>query len=295
MALLGAVEAGGTKFICAVGSGPHDLVRTTIPTTTPGETLGHAIQFFRDCRTPAAALGVASFGPVDLDPQSRTFGFITSTPKPGWSNVDICGILRRGLPASMLDGPIAFDTDVNGAALAEAKWGAAQGLDNILYLTVGTGIGGGALVGGSPVHGLSHPEMGHMLIPRIPDDRFAGACPFHGDCFEGLASGLAMELRWGVKAEALSPDHPAWRLQARYLAMGLANLVCGLSPRRIVIGGGVMRSLHLLPMIRESLRDLLNGYVRVPEIMPPLLGGDAGVLGGIALAERAVIERSLTV
>jgi fructokinase len=184
---LGAVEAGGTKFVCAIGSGPQDLIRTTFPTTTPGETLGQAIQFFRNRGTSIAALGVASFGPVDLDAQSPTFGFITSTPKPGWSNVDICGVLQRGLGA-----PVAFDTDVNGAALAEARWGAARGLDNILYVTIGTGIGGGALVDGSPVHGLIHPEMGHILIPQDPEDSFPGCCPFHGNCFEGLASGLAL-------------------------------------------------------------------------------------------------------
>jgi fructokinase len=287
---LGAVEAGGTKFVCAVGSGPHDLIRTTFPTTTPGETLGQAIEFFKDRGSPLAAVGVASFGPVDLDAQSTTFGFITSTPKPGWSNVDICGVLQRGLGV-----PVAFDTDVNGAALAEARWGAARGLDNILYVTVGTGIGGGALVNGSPVHGLVHPEMGHILIPQDPEDPFSGACPFHGNCFEGLASGLAMELRWGAKAEALAFDHPAWGLEARYLAVGLANLVCVLSPRRIVIGGGVMRNLELIPKIRENLRDLLNDYVRAPEIVPPLLGGDAGVLGGIALAERSLAERAVTV
>jgi fructokinase len=288
---LGAVEAGGAKFVCAVGSGPQDLVRATIPTTTPAETLGRVVQFFHDQieTRPIAALGVASFGPVDLDPLSTTFGFITSTPKRDWSNVDICGVLRRAL-----DVPVGFDTDVNAAALAEARWGAARdpkggGLDNVLYITVGTGIGGGALVDGSPLHGLAHPEMGHILIPHNrEDDPFPGACPFHGNCFEGLASGLAMELRWGVKGERLEPDHAAWRLEARYLALGLANLVCVLSPRRIVAGGGVMHNLDLFPMIRTNLSECLNGYVKVPDIIPPLLGDDAGVLGGILLAERAL-------
>jgi len=293
-AALGAVEAGGAKFVCAIGTGPQDLVRATIPTTTPAETLGHVIQFFQDQtgKRPLTALGVASFGPLDLDPRSPTFGFITSTPKPDWGGVDICGVLRRALGA-----PIGFDTDVNAAALAEARWGAARGLDNLLYVTVGTGIGGGALVEGSPLHGLVHPEMGHIFIPQNRDeDPFAGACPFHGNCFEGLASGLAMELRWGVRAEHLEPDHPAWRLEARYLALGLANLVCTLSPRRIVAGGGVMHNLSLFPMIRKNLRECLNGYVHSPGILetidtyvvPPLLGDDAGVLGGIVLAERAI-------
>jgi fructokinase len=285
--VLGAVEAGGAKFVCALGSGPQDLVRATIPTTTPDETLGRVIDFFRGQATltaPVAALGVASFGPIDLDSRSPTFGFITSTPKPGWSNVDVCGILRRDLEV-----PIAFDTDVNGAALAEARWGAARGFDDVLYITVGTGIGGGALVAGSPLHGLMHPEMGHILIPQNRDeDPFPGACPFHGNCLEGLAAGLAMELRWGVKAENLKPDHPAWPLEARYLALGLANLVCILSPRLIVMGGGVMHNLDLFPMIRRNLRECLNGYVQAPDILPPLLGDNAGVLGGIVLAERAL-------
>lgn len=287
--VLGAVEAGGGKFVCATGSGPQDLVRTTIPTTTPAETLDRVVQFFLAQPRPLAALGVASFGPVDLDPGSPKFGFITSTPKPGWSNVDICGILRRALRV-----PVAFDTDVNAAALAEARWGAASdlkasGLDDILYITVGTGIGGGALVKGSPLHGLMHPEMGHIRIPHNRDeDPFPGACLFHGDCFEGLASGFAMERRWGVTAERLAPDHPAWRLEARYLALGLETLVCVLSPRRIIVGGGVMHNLELFPMIRQHLREFLNGYVLAPDIVPPLLGDDAGVLGGLVLAERVI-------
>jgi fructokinase len=289
--ILGAVEAGGGKFVCAIGSGPQDLVRATIPTTTPAETLERVVQFFRAKSRPLAAMGIASFGPVDLDPGSPTFGFITSTPKQGWNNVDICGVLKRALGA-----PFAFDTDVNAAALAEARWGAgrdlkASGLDNILYITVGTGIGGGALVNGSPLHGLMHPEMGHIRIPHNhEEDPFPGACPFHGDCFEGLASGFAMELRWGVKAERLEPDHPAWRLEARYLALGLQNLVCVLSPRRIVLGGGVMHNLDLFPMIRQHLREFLDEYVHAPDVVPPLLGDDAGVLGGLVLAERALAE-----
>ncbi len=300
MSALGSVEAGGAKFVCAIGSGPQDLVRATIPTTTPAETLGRVVGFFHGHAEtrPLAALGVASFGPVDLDPRSPTFGFITSTPKPDWSNVDICGVLRRALGV-----PVEFDTDVNAAALAEARWGAARGLDQLLYITVGTGIGGGALVDGSPLHGLIHPEMGHIFIPHNrDDDPFPGACPFHGNCFEGLASGLAMELRWGVKAERLEPDHPAWRLEAHYLALGLANLVCALSPRRIVAGGGVMHNLNLFPMLRRNLRERLNGYVHSPDVLesidsylvPPLLGDDAGVLGGLILAEKALAENTFS-
>jgi fructokinase len=277
---LAGVEAGGAKFVCAVGTGPEDLVREAIPTTAPSETLDRVVRFFRTQTRGLAAIGIGSFGPVDLDPLSPTYGYITSTPKPGWSNVDICGTLRRALGL-----PVAFDTDVNAAALAESRWGAAQGLDNVLYLTVGTGIGGGAVVNGAPLHGMTHPEMGHILIPHDRSaDPFPGACPYHGDCLEGLASGFAMERRWGAKAETLPLDHPAWVLEARYLAFGLANLVCTLSPRRIVMGGGVMHRLELFPMIREQLRDLLRGYVKAPEIVPPRLGDDAGVLGAIALA-----------
>jgi fructokinase len=274
------VEAGGTKFVCAAGTGPEDLIREAILTTTPSETLGHVVRFLRAQARPLTAIGVASFGPLDLDQHSPTYGYITSTPKPGWSNVDIRGALHRELGL-----PVAFDTDVNAAALAESRWGAAQGLDNVLYLTVGTGIGGGALVNGAPLHGLAHPEMGHIFLPHdLQADPFAGACPYHADCLEGLASGVAMERRWGVKAELLPANHPAWALEARYLALGLANFVCTFSPRRIVMGGGVMHHLDLFPMIRERLQDLLRGYVRAPELVPPLLGDDAGVLGALALA-----------
>lgn len=276
----GGVEAGGTKFVCAAGTGPEDLIREPVPTTTPAETLDRAARFFE--RHKIAALGIASFGPLDLDPRSPTFGYITTTPKPGWSEVDLRGHLQRALGV-----PAAIDTDVNAAALAEHRWGAAQGLDNLLYLTIGTGIGGGALLRGEPLHGATHPEMGHLRIPhdRIADP-FPGCCPYHGDCLEGLASGPAMERRWGVKAEALPRHHPAWTLEARYLALGLANLVCTLSPRRIIIGGGVMHNLDLFATIRDELKGLLNGYATAPEIVPPALGDDAGVLGALILAQR---------
>jgi fructokinase len=278
--IFGGIEAGGTKFVCAAGTCPGDLIRESFPTASPVETVDLVARFFD--RHKIAALGIASFGPLDLDPQSPIFGFITTTPKPGWSNVDLLGALRRTLGV-----PAAIDTDVNAAALAEHRWGAAQGLDNLLYLTVGTGIGGGALIRGEPIHGITHPEMGHVLIPhdRIADP-FPGCCPYHGDCLEGLASGPALESRWGVKAEELPRDHPAWGLEARYLALGLVNLVCTLSPHRVLLGGGVMHNLDLFPMIREELRRLLRGYAPVPEIVPPESGDDAGVLGALILAQR---------
>jgi fructokinase len=293
MPLFGGVEAGGTKFVCAVGTGPDDLrAETRFPTTTPDETIGRAIAYFEEQarEEPLAAIGIASFGPVDPNPTSPTFGYITTTPKPGWADTDFAGRVRRALGV-----PVGFDTDVNGAALGEHRWGAAQELDTFIYLTVGTGIGGGGLVNGGPMHGLIHPEMGHVRLPRHPDDAFPGVCPYHGDCLEGMATGPALEARWGRRAETLPADHPAWEIEAHYLAYGLVNFICTLSPQRILIGGGVMDQSHLFPMIRHKVQTLLNGYVQSPEILerideyilPPALGSRAGVLGAIALAQEA--------
>ncbi len=292
MSLFGGVEAGGTKFVCAIGAGPDEiLAQTEFPTTTPDETIGRAVAFFEDHSVSIAAVGIGSFGPVDPDPPSATFGTITSTPKTGWQNVDI---LRR--IQSSLGVPAAFDTDVNAAALGEHRWGAAHGLDTFVYITVGTGIGGGALVEGNLLHGLMHPEMGHFPVRHDrAHDPFPGVCPFHGDCWEGLASGPAIEARWGELGETLPDDHPAWELEAHYLALGLTSIICVLSPQRIILGGGVMERTFLFPMIRSQVRDFLNGYVQVPAItqdidayiVPPALGGRAGVLGAIALAMRA--------
>ena len=291
--LYGGIEAGGTKFVCAVASGPDDVrAETRFPTTTPDETIGRAVDFFRAQRVQLAAIGIASFGPVDPNPASPTFGFITTTPKPGWANTDLAGSIRRAL-----DLPVGFDTDVNGAALGEHRWGAAQGLDTFLYLTIGTGIGGGGLVGGQLMHGLIHPEMGHIRLPHDWEaDPFPGFCPYHGDCLEGLACGPAMEARWGQPAETLPPDHPAWPLQVQYLALAIVNFICMLSPQRVIIGGGVMNQAQLFPLVRAKVQELLNGYVQAPEILdhidryivPPALGSRAGVLGAIALAAREV-------
>lgn len=297
--LFGGIEAGGTKFVCAVGTDPDTLLHETrFPTTTPDETLGRALDFFRAIQreTPLAALGIASFGPIDLHPTSPTYGFITSTPKPGWANTDVVGFFARELGL-----PIGFDTDVNGAALGEYRWGAAQGLDTFLYLTIGTGIGGGAFVNGRLVHGLLHPEMGHIRLPRDPNrDPFEGICPYHGDCLEGLCSGPALAARWGQNAETLPADHPAWELQAHYLGLALATFICTLSPQRIILGGGVMNAPHLLPLVRTATQQALNGYIHVPAIteqidayiVAPGLGNRAGVLGAIALAEQTWKERS---
>jgi len=298
--LYAGIEAGGTKFVCVIGAGPDDVrVQARIPTTTPEATLREALDFFREQRArqgPLTAAGVASFGPVDLDPSSPTYGFITSTPKPGWARTDVVGPVRQALGV-----PVHFDTDVNAAALAEGRWGAAQGLDGFIYLTVGTGIGGGGLVNGSLMHGLIHPEMGHVRIPHDHvADPFAGSCPFHGDCLEGLASGPAMQARWGRPAESLPDDHPAWALEARYLALALHNYVCTLSPRRILLGGGVMERLTLFPLIHRELQALLNGYVQAPQVsshldryvVPPAFGARAGIMGALALAQEQGASRT---
>ncbi|MBV8113831.1 MAG: ROK family protein [Silvibacterium sp.] len=294
--MFGAIEAGGTKFVCGIGTGPHDLVTAQFPTSSPDVTLASVIEFFKDSGQRFEAFGVGSFGPVDLDLFSPTYGHITSTPKTGWSNFDLVGAIR-----SAFDVPVAFDTDVNAAVLGEARWGAARGLSDAVYLTIGTGIGGGALVRGQVVHGLVHPEMGHLRIPHdLTRDPFPGCCPFHGDCLEGLACGPAMQMRWGAPAGVLPPEHEAWALEAHYLALGLVNLTVTLSPRRILLGGGVMQQPQLFDMIREQLGRLLNGYVHHPEVMeriasfiqPPQLGSRAGILGSLALAQSAVAEKA---
>ena len=289
--MFGAVEAGGTKFVCAVGTGPQDLrARIEFPTTSPRETIGRVIAFFEEqgkCE-PLSAVGIASFGPIDVSPASPFWGHITSTPKPGWQDVDLAGPIGRGLNL-----PVAFDTDVNVAALGEREWGAAQGLDTFVYVTVGTGIGGGGMVAGRLMHGVLHPEMGHMRIPHDRQtDPFPGACPFHGDCWEGLAAGPAIEARWGGKGQHLPANHQAWELESHYLALGVNNLVCTVSPQRIILGGGVMRQAGLFALVRRKSLELLNSYIQVSAItehieeyvVSPRLGDNAGVLGAIALA-----------
>jgi fructokinase len=288
--LLGGIEGGGTKFVCAVGTGPDDIrAETRFSTITPHETLDKAIEFFKGF-DGLSALGVACFGPLDPHPASPTFGRILPTPKPDWTNADVVGPLRAAFQL-----PVAFDTDVNSAALAEWRWGAAQGCDPVLYLTIGTGIGGGALINGKLLHGLVHPEMGHIHLPHdLTRDPFPGNCAFHGDCFEGLCSGPALEKRWGQRAESLPTDHPAWELEAHYVAQALASYICILMPQKIVIGGGVAQQAKLLPLVRKKVQDVLNHYVKSTlvtseignYIVPPGLGSRAGVLGAIALAEH---------
>ncbi|MGA3362086.1 MAG: ROK family protein [Solirubrobacteraceae bacterium] len=289
----GGIEAGGTKWVCGIGDGSAGVLESeTFPTTTPEETISRAAQFFRTSGLPDG-VGVGSFGPIDVRVNSPTWGQITTTPKPGWARTDLVATLRAALNI-----PVAFDTDVNAAALAESRWGAAIGLDTFSYITVGTGIGGGAIVNGRLLHGLLHPELGHM---RIPHDRardpFDGVCPYHGDCFEGLASGEAIRQRWGRPGQELSAVSEVWELESEYLALGLMNVICTLSPQRIILGGGVPKQPTLLPLVRDRLRELLADYFNAAEltrpnvisqyIVPPGLGDQAGVLGAIELARSA--------
>jgi fructokinase len=287
--LLGGIETGGSKWECAVGTGPDEVKATeTIPTTTPAETIGRAVAFFE--RTgPVDAIGIGSFGPIDGKPSSPSWGHITTTPKPGWAHTDVGQEVHRRLSV-----PVAFDTDVNAAALGEHRWGAAQGLDTFCYITIGTGIGGGGMARGRLLHGLLHPEFGHIRIPRdVQADPFPGACPYHGDCWEGLASGRAIETRWGRAAHELAGHGDVWELEAHYVALGLVCVICVLSPQRIILGGGVGTAPDLLPRVRPRVVELLNGYLAAPAVteqidhylVPPALGRRSGVLGAIALAQ----------
>lgn len=287
---LGAIEAGGTKFICAVGLKNGEILeRSSFPTTTPGETMDRVFEFFNG--KPIAALGVGTFGPVDLDSASETYGYITSTPKPHWSDFNLIGALQNLLPV-----PIGLDTDVNAAALGEATWGAAKGLDSCVYMTVGTGIGAGALVEGKLLHGLLHPEMGHITVKRHPDDPFSGKCPFHLDCLEGMAAGPAIEQRWGKKGYELADMKQVWEFEAYYLAQAVVNFIYILSPKKIILGGGVMNQTKLFPMIRKHVLEMLNNYVGNREfldgmdefIVPPGLGDNAGLSGSLLLAKQAL-------
>jgi fructokinase len=286
----GGVEAGGTKWVCAIGDGPEGVRETaTFPTTTPEETIARTADFFAQ-NGGISALGVGSFGPIDVRRSSPTWGHITTTPKPGWADTDIAVALGGALGV-----PVAFDTDVNAAALGEQRWGAAVGLETFCYITIGTGIGGGGMANGRLMHGLLHPEFGHMRVPHDRErDPFDGVCPYHGDCFEGLASGEAVRQRWGKRGDELT-DPAVWELEAGYLALGLVNVICTLSPLRIILGGGVTKQPTLLPLVREKVRELFAGYVDAREldagldefIVTPVLGDRAGVLGAIELARTA--------
>jgi fructokinase len=293
--LYGAVEAGGTKFVCAIGDETgRILVEERFPTTDSASTIARVLQFLHrgsHDMGSLSAIGVGSFGPVQLDRESAQYGFITRTPKAGWSGTDIVGPLAREFGCA-----IGFDTDVNAAARAEHRWGAARDVQDFVYLTVGTGIGGGAFVDGRPIHGLMHPEIGHMYPRRHPrDGEFAGVCPFHQDCMEGVASGPAIVARSDAPLQDLDAGHVQWEIEADYLGQLCAQLVLTLSPQRIVMGGGVMNQTRLLAPIRQRMRHWLRGYIDRREILTdnqeyvvsPGLGGRAGVLGGLALAVDA--------
>jgi fructokinase len=285
----GGIETGGSKWECAIATGPDGLRATaTIATTTPAETIGRAVAFF-EREGPVAAIGIGSFGPVDQKLGSPTWGHITTTPKPGWAHTDVGQEIRRRLSV-----PVAFDTDVNAAALGEHRWGAAQGLETFCYITVGTGIGGGGMARGKLLHGLVHPEFGHMRIPHDREaDPFPGVCPYHDDCWEGLASGRAIQARWGRPGEELAGNEAVWELEARYVALGVVSVLCVLSPERIILGGGVMLQPGLLSLIQREVLALMNGYLDLAAvdggiagfITLPALAPRSGVLGAIALAK----------
>ena len=280
--MLGAIEAGGTKFVCAVSD--HDLnniERISIPTTTPEETFAKVFEFFDNYTLDA--IGIGSFGPIDINKASDTYGYITSTPKPGWKDTDFVGVMKKRYGV-----PMGWTTDVNAAALGELTKGAAIDKDSCLYLTVGTGVGGGAVINGNVLEGFGHPEMGHLLVKRHEKDTFEGFCPYHHDCLEGLAAGPAIEGRFGTKAQDLPVDSEAWEIEAYYRAQALVSYTLTPSPEKIILGGGVMKQKQLFPLIREQFTSLLNDYVATPDleeyIVSPELGDNAGITGCLLLA-----------
>jgi fructokinase len=284
--LFGGIEAGGTKFVCAVGDENGNIQeRVEFLTRDPGDTMKDVTEFFS--RFEVKALGIASFGPIDVNPASETYGYITTTPKTAWQHYPIKQTMEKALGV-----PAGFTTDVNGAALGELMLGAAKGLDSCLYITVGTGIGAGAIVKGQLLEGWSHPEMGHILVRRHPDDHYEGTCPFHHDCLEGLAAGPAIEARWGKKGKDLAGHPEVWKIEADYLAQALMQYILIVSPKKIILGGGVMHQKQLFPLIHQRLVELINGYAKLPEplseyITAPGLGNDAGITGAILLGKQA--------
>lgn len=290
---LGALEAGGTKMVCAVGDEKGTIFdKVSIPTQTPADSMPKMIQYFKENKIEA--LGIGSFGPIDLHKDSPTYGYITSTPKKPWTNFDFVGGFAQDLKC-----PIGFDTDTNAAALGEAAFGATKGLDCSMYITIGTGIGVGIFVENQLLHGMLHPEAGHILMAKHPKDTYAGKCPFHGTCFEGLAAGPAIEERFGAKADMLADREDVWEMEAFYIAQALVNYTLTVSPKRIVLGGGVMHQMQLFPLIREKFDKMMNGYVKTKEledldsfIVPSQLHDEQGILGCLKLAERALVERT---
>jgi fructokinase len=287
--ILGALEAGGTKMVCAIGNEKGEILeKISIPTRTPEITVPEMITFFRDRKVEA--LGIGSFGPLDLDRHSKTYGYITSTPKEGWADYPFAGTFQEALSC-----PVGFDTDVNGSVLGEVTFGQAKGKSCVLYLTIGTGIGAGIYVEGKLLHGMLHPEAGHVLIEKRKDDSYRGKCPYHKTCFEGLAAGPAIEERWGKSARELADQKEVWELEAFYIAQALTNYILTLSPELIILGGGVMHQMQLFPMIRSRVKELLNGYLKAERlkdmdgyIVPASLGDDQGIMGCLELARQAL-------
>lgn len=284
--LFGAIEAGGTKFVCAVSDSELNILeRVSIPTTVPEETMAAVFAFFD--KHDVVSIGVGSFGPIDVNKKSETYGYITTTPKKGWTNYNFLGSLKE-----RYDIPVAWTTDVNAAAYGELKKGAAVGKDSCLYLTVGTGIGGGVVIDGKIINGYGHPEVGHIIVKRHPEDSYEGTCPFHKDCLEGVAAGPSLEKRYGVKGHELEPTHKAWEVEAYYLAQAIMNYTLVLSPEMIIFGGGVMKQEQLFPLMRESYKKQVNGYVATPKleeyIVPCALGDNAGITGCLLLAMEEV-------
>ena len=280
--MYGAIEAGGTKFVCAVSDKQLEIKeRVSIPTTTPEETLKQVFDFFD--QYTLTSIGIGSFGPIDVNEKSATYGYVTSTPKTAWKNFDFLGAVKQRYGI-----PVAWTTDVNAAAYGELKKGSAQGTESCLYLTVGTGIGGGAVVDGKVLSGFGHPEMGHLLVSMHPDDDFEGVCPYHGNCLEGVAAGPAIEKRYGKKGYELAEDKKVWEIEAFYLAQALVNYTLILSPEKIILGGGVMKQTQLLSMIKEQFTQLMAGYVATPSldeyIVTPELEDNAGIMGCLLMA-----------
>jgi fructokinase len=290
--LYGALEAGGTKMVMAIGNENGEILeQVSIPTEAPAVTVPKMIDYYKD--KDIKALGIGCFGPVDLDRTSDTYGYITSTPKTAWVNYDIVGNIKKGLNI-----PIGFDTDVNASALGEATWGSMKGLPSGIYITIGTGIGVGVYQNGGLLHGNLHPEAGHILLGKHPEDTFEGVCPYHKNCLEGLASGPSIERRWNKKAIELKDNPKVWEMEAYYIAQGIVNYILTLAPHRIVLGGGVMHQEQLFSLIRSKVAELLNGYVKTKElshpedyIVPAALKDNQGIMGCLRLA---MLELSLT-
>jgi fructokinase len=288
--MLGAIEAGGTKFVCAVGDELGNIIdRKLIPTTLPEGTIPKVMDFFK--KYDIHAIGIGSFGPIDVNKESPTYGNISSTPKMAWKNYPFVQLFKKAFNV-----PIGFNTDVNAAALGEATLGAAKGLDSCLYITIGTGIGAGAIFQGKLLQGLSHPEMGHIIVRRHPNDEYQGNCLYHRDCLEGLAAGLAIEARWGAKGEQLVDRVEVWDMEGYYIAQALMQYILILSPKKIILGGGVMNQKHVFIPVYKYLKEFLNEYVVLPEladyITSPGLGDNAGVIGSLMLAHQAFQEEN---